>query len=195
MKEKNILYEALMNRGKILSKKQIIDVINEYDKKIKRSKAENLLKYLSRHNYLRRIFSGFYYINSYDEKNREFSELEDKEVVFIVLNKLGIKWYLGLGYSLYHQGKTWQTPNQISIINNKFSGIKEIFGIKVKFFKIKENLIFGLKKAQTKHTTYLYSDPAKTYLDMVYFKQTKSLIKIKNTQEYLKKYPKWIGKK
>lgn len=195
MKEKNVLYEALMNRGKILSKKQIIEIMSEYYKNIKKSKAENLLKYLSRHNYLRRIFSGFYYINSYDERNREFSELEDKEVIFIVLNKLGIKWYLGLSSSLYHHGKTWQTPNQISIINNRFSGIKKIFGIKVKFFKIKENFIFGLKKAQTNHTTYFYSDPAKTYIDMVYFRQTSNLIKIKNTQEYLKKYPKWIGKK
>ncbi len=195
MDKKNVLYEALMNRGKILSKKQIMSIMHEYDKELKKIKEENLLKYLSRHNYIRRIFSEFYYINSYDERNRNFSELEDKEVVFIVLNKLGINWYLGLGSSLYFQGKTWQTPNQISIINNKFSGIKKIFGIKVKFFKIKENLIFGLKKAQTKHTTYFYSDPAKTYIDLVYFRATPNLIKIKNTQEYLKKYPKWIGKK
>jgi predicted transcriptional regulator of viral defense system len=195
MKETNTLYESLINRGKILSKKQIMNVFFEYDKNIKKNKAENLLKYFSRHNYLKRIFSGFYYINSHDERKSEFSKLGDKEVIFEVLNKLGIKWYLGLGSSLYSRGKTWQTPNQISIINNKFSGIKKIFGIKVKFFRIKENLIFGIKKARINYTDYFYSDPAKTYIDMVYFRETPALIKVKNTQKYLKRYPKWVGKR
>jgi len=196
MNIKNNLYEALINRGKILSKIEINKIIIEYENKFKDKKRVDLLKYLSRQRYIRKIFSGFYYINTFDERSRKFSELEDKEVLFLVLKKLKIKWYVGLGYSLYLQGKKWQTPNQISIINTKFSGIKRIFGLKVKFFKTKENFIFGLKTAKTNHNIeYSYSDPAKTYIDRVYFRETDNLIKVKNTQEYLKRYPKWVGKK
>lgn len=196
MNIKNNLYEALLNREKILSKTEINKIIKEYEKKFSSKKSKDLLKYLSRQNYIRRIFSSFYYINNFDEKNRKFAELEDKEILFIVLNKLNIKWYVGLRYSLYIQGKTWQTPNQISIINTKFSGIKKIFGLKVRFFKTKEKFIFGLKTTKTKHNIkYLYSNPAKTYIDMVYFRETNKLIRVKNTQDYLKRYSKWVGKK
>lgn len=196
MNIKNNLYEALINRGKILSKIEINKIIIEYENKFKDKKRVDLLKYLSRQRYIRKIFSGFYYINTFDERSRKFSKLEDKEVLFLVLKKLKIKWYVGLGYALYLQGKKWQTPNQISIINTKFSGIKRIFGLKIKFFKTKENFIFGLKTAKTNHNIeYSYSDPAKTYIDRVYFRETDNLIKVKNTQEYLKRYPKWVGKK
>lgn len=196
MKFKNTLFEPLINRGKILSKSEIIAIIKEYERTFKESKGESFLKYLSRQNYVRRIFSGLYYINSFDERNRKFAELEDKEVVFMALNKLGIKWYLGLGSALYLQGKMWQIPNQISVINTKFSGAKKVFGLKVEFFKIKEKLIFGLKKMRTKHSIeYFYSDPAKTYIDRVYFRQSDKLVRVKNTLDYLKRYPKWVGKK
>jgi len=195
MKIKNAIHEALLNRGKILSKKQIEDTILEYDKKIKKVKIENLIKYLSRHRYIKRIFSGYYYINSYDERNRNYSEIESREAIFIVLNKLGIRWYAGLTSALYIQGKIWQTPNILAIPNDKFSGLKKILGINVKFMKIKKELIFGLKKTKINNTEYFYSDPAKTYMDMVYFKQIDSLKRIKNTDKYLKKYPKWVGKK
>ena len=177
MKAENTIYETLLNRGKILSKAEITGIIKEYEKKfnykINDKRKLDLLKYLSRQRYIRRIFSSLYYINTFDERNRKFSEFEDKEVVFTALNKLEIKWYVGLGYALYLQGKKWQTPNQISIVNTRFSGIKRVFGLKVKFFKIKENLIFGLKTAKTNHNVeYSYSDPAKTYIDRVYFKET-----------------------
>jgi len=196
MNVKNTLLEPLLNRGKILTKSEIIAIINEYEKRFKDKKEKNFLKYLSRQKYVRRIFSQLYYINSFDERNRDFFELEDKEIVFMALNKLGLKWYLGLGSSLYLQGKKWQTPNQISIVNTKFSGTKKIIGLKVKFFKTKETMIFGLKKMLSKHNIeYFYSDPAKTYIDRVYFKETDSLIKVKNTKKYLEKYPKWVGKK
>jgi len=193
---KNTIFEALLNRGKIISGKEIVGLAKEYEEKFGIKSNKDLLKYLSRHKYIRRIFVGFYYINSFDERTRNFYEFEDKEVLFMVLNKLKIKWYVGLGYSLYLQGKKWQTPNQISIVNTKFSGIKKIFGLKVKFFKTKESLFFGLKKMKTdKGIDYFYSDPAKTYIDRVYFKEVNSLIGVKNTKEYLKRYPKWVGKK
>ena len=196
MSIRNTIYESLLNRGKIISKSEIIKIIEEYEKNVTKKDKGNTIKYLSRQKYIKRILSELYYINSFDERNRKFSEFEDKEVLFMALNKLGIKWYVGLVSSLYQHGKMWQTPNQISIVNTKFSGIKVVNGLKVKFYKTKEKFIFGLKKEKTKHgIEYSYSDPAKTHIDRLYFRETENLIRIKNTQEYLKRYPKWVGNK
>lgn len=83
MKAKNTIYETLLNRGKILSKAEITGIIKEYERKFNEKKKVDLLKYLSRQRYIRRILSGLYYINTFDERNRKFSEFEDKEVVFM----------------------------------------------------------------------------------------------------------------
>ncbi|MEK6927978.1 MAG: hypothetical protein AABX11_06105 [Nanoarchaeota archaeon] len=193
---KNTLYEALINRGKIQSSTEIVALAKEYKEKFKVKLPKDLLKYLSRHKYIRRIFQGYYYINSFDERNRGFCNYSAKERLFYVLNKEKIKWYLGLNTALYEQGKTWQTPVLINIINTKLSGIKNMEGIKVKFIKTKESLIFGIKELKTKNKiTYFYSDPAKTYIDKVYFKQSEHLTRLKNTQTYLRRYPKWVGKR
>ena len=196
MAVKNTIYEALLNRGKIHSKIEIVALMKEYEKKFGIKVRKDFLKYLTRHKYIGRIFAGLYYINSFDERQRGFCEFEDKEVLFMALNKIKVKWYVGLGYSVYLQGKKWQTPNQISIVNTRFSGVKIIFGLKVKFYKTKESLFFGLKKMKTEHgIEFLYSDPAKTNIDRVYFRETNDLIRVKNIKKYLKEYPKWVGRK
>jgi len=193
---KNTFVEALLNRGKIQSREEILKLVENYKNKFQLKFNKDILKYLSRHKYITRVFYGYYYINSFDERTRGFYNLKDHEIVFMTLNKMKLDWYAGLDYSMYLQGKTWQTPNQISIINTKFKGDKKIFGLKVRFFKISNSLLFGLKKKATSNNIdFLYSDPAKTYIDMVYFKQVRVLKRVKNTQKYLKSYPKWVGKK
>jgi len=196
MKAINNLHEALLNRGKIFKKEEITQVTKEY-KKIKSDfKHKRIIEYLSKHNYIKRIFFGYYYINSYDEKKRNFRNYSDNELLFYVLNKEKIKWYLGLNTAIYEQGKTWQTPNIINIINTRISGKRKILGVNVRFIKTKEKFLFGLKELKTKNNiSYFYSDPAKTYIDKVYFKDSESLVRVKNTQQYLKRYPKWVGKK
>jgi len=186
----NKIYEALLNRkGKVCNKEEITEMIKEYKTKFKcKLDIENTIKYLSRHKYIKRIFQSYYYVNSMEERKRDYCECEDKDLLFIVLNKLNIKWYVGLGSALYLNKKIWQVPRVLHILNNKFSGVKKILSLKVRFFKIKDTLFFGLKK----NKGYLYSDVSKSYLDMVYLKK----IKIKNKKkEYLRYYPKWVGKK
>lgn len=192
----NTLQEALLNRGKIFKKGEILRIFEEYKKLKYISNHKNIIGYLSKHNYIKRVFLGYYYINSYDEKERGFCNYLDRDLVFSVLNREKVKWYLGLNTAVYEQGKTWQTPNMINIINTRISGRRKIVGLNVKFIKIKEDLVFGLKELKTNNKVpYFYSDPAKTYIDKVYFKESKNLIRVKNTQEYLKRYPKWVGKK
>ena len=190
------IYEALLNRKeKVCHRTEVVEIIKEYNKNLGHIDCENTLKYLSRHNYIKRIYLNFYYVNSLDERERKFCSYEDKELLFTVLNGLGIKWYVGLNSSLYLLGKIWQTPSVLSIINDKISGRKKILGSNVRFMKIKSSLIFGLKKNKTKHNIiYCYSDLTKTYLDFVYFKISKKQINTKEIGKYLKRYPTWFKK-
>ena len=190
------IYEALLNRkGKVCHKTEIIEIAREYNKNIAKIHPENAVKYMSRHNYIKRIFLHFYYINSPDERSRGYCAYDDKELLFIVLNKIGIKWYVGLNSSLYINGKSWQTPNVLIIVNEKVSGRRKINGLNVKFLKIKKSLFFGLKKHKTKNgIIYYYSDLAKTCIDLAYFRKSKKLIKFNKTKKYLKRYPKWLRK-
>ncbi len=192
------IYEALRNRQEnVCSKAEIIEVIKEYNKTLGKTRGKinplNALWYLSRHGYIRRIVFNFYYLNSLDEKNRKFCQYEDKELLFMVLNKLNLPWYVGLNSALYLLGKTWQVPNTLTIINSKFSGKKTVLGLKVRLVKIKESLIFGVKAGKTRNNIpYSYSDSAKTHLDLSYFRESEKLVISKNTKKYLKKYPPWL---
>lgn len=191
------IYEALLNRvGKICSKKEILLIMKDYESKFNtKINFDNCLKYFSRHNYIKRIFLSFYYINSIDERKRGYCKYEDKELLFLVLAKLNIRWYLGLSSALYELGNIWRSPVTIHIINSKFSGKRKILGLNIRFYKIKENLIFALLKAKTKNNIeFYYSDLSKTYIDMVYFGLSEKLIKDKLTDKHLKHFPKWVEK-
>lgn len=191
-----IIYEALLNRKeKVCSKSEIVEIIKEYNKSLGKINSKNALWYLSRHGYIKRIIFSFYYLNSVDERKRGFCKYEDKELFFMVLNKLNLKWYVGLNSALYLQGKIWQVPNTLTIINQHFSGRKIVLGLKVRFVKIKENLIFGMKEGKTRNKVpYSYSTLAKTYLDLSYFRESKKLVILKDTKKYIKKYPLWLHK-
>lgn len=190
------IYEALLNRkGKVCNSAEILEIIKDYNKSIGKLNTKNALKYLSRHNYIKRIFLNFYYINSSDERKRGFCMYNDKELLFMVLNRIKVKWYIGLNSALYLLGKVWQTPNTLIIINNKISGKRNIAKMNVKFIKTKEKLIFGLKTNKTKNNIdYFYSDLAKTYIDLAYFRESNKITYLKKTKKYLRKYPAWLTK-
>ncbi len=194
----NNILEALLNRKeKICTKSEILKITNEYNLKLGHSlSAFNTLKYLSRHKYIKRIFLGYYYINSIDERERSFCLYDDKELLFIVLNKERLKWYVGMDSALYLAGEIWQVPQVLHIINNRFSGTRRILKLKVKFYRIKESLFFALKEDFiNKRIKFYYSNSDKSFLDKFYLKMTKQLIKNKQIKKYIKYYPKWIWKK
>ena len=102
---------------------------------------------------------------------------------------------MGSDSALNLLGENWQVPNVLTIINNKISGERKVVGMKVKFIKIKDNLIFGLKKNKTKNkVTYFYSDLQKTKLDFVYLREQNKVILDKKTREYMREYPRWLQK-
>ena len=87
------IYEALTNRlNKVCNKDGVVLIIKEFNKKFKtKIEPNNAVKYLSRHSYIKRIFLSFYYINSIEERKRKYCKFEDRELLFLVLDKLKLK--------------------------------------------------------------------------------------------------------
>lgn len=208
-KNASIIYEALLNRtegekagANIVEKAKVEGITKEFNRKFKgKVDYKEIIKYLSRHNYTKRIFMRFYYVNSIDERKRRYCRFQDRELLFLVLNRLKIKWYLGSSSAFYESGEAWQAPNIISIVNNKFSGKRKILGMIVKFYKLKSGLIFAFKKEKTKNKVeYFYSDNLKTHIDRAYLRINDGLFNTKGgneqkLKEYLKRFPKWVGKR
>ncbi len=193
------------NKEKILSKKEIIKTIEDYQKIYKiKINLISLWTYLRKDNYIRRILGDYYYIYSLEERYNHYCNFSEQELVFLVLEKMRLKWYLGLENALKENKITWQTLNVIIIVNNHFSGIKKLGNSKFKFIKTKEERFnFGLIKTKTNNKVkYFYSDLEKAYLDFLYFYKRKDIAIMKKNldfeirkdilKKYAKNYPKII---
>jgi len=195
-KSRAIIEKLRSKREKILSKEEIIKTIKEYGKiyKIKLN-IISMWTYLRKDNYIKRILRDYYYVYSLEERYNHYCNFSEEELVFLILKKMKLKWYLGLESALKENKITWQSLNVIIIVNNHFSGIKKFGNSKFKFIKTKEErLNFGLIKIETNNkVTYYFSDLEKTYLDFLYFyKRTDMSLKknldFKVRKDKLKKY-------
>lgn len=196
-KLKTIYIAVSIRCEKISHKSDILRVIKEYNDSVKKVEIFNAFWYLSRQGYIKRIFLDYYYISSIEERELGYKkEYDDKEITYLVLNKVKWKWYLGLTSALYESGEILQVPNNLTIINDRMSKSVKILGIDVKFIKMKKELFFGLVSKRTKNKIrYSYSDSAKTDLDFLYLRRHDKISnKTKKVKEYLKKYPKWLKK-
>ena len=123
-------------------------------------------------------------------------------MVYAILNKLNVKWYLGLYSALERNNIVWQGVVNPIIVNSELSGEKKILEVKYKFYKMKrDKLDFGhIKKITKNRITFYYSDPEKTYIDFIYFnKNPPSELSNANKNEklrlYLKNYSKNFKKR
>ena len=199
-----IIDKLRSEKEKILSKGEIIKIIEGYQKiyKIKVNMI-SLWTYLRKDNYIKRILGDYYYVYSLEERYNHYCNLSEEELVFLVLEKMRLRWYLGLESALKKNKITWQALNVIIIVNNYFSGIKELGNSKFKFIKTKEKRFnFGLIKAETNNKIiYFYSDLEKTYMDFLYFYKGEDIetmrknLDFKVRRDRLKKYAKDYSKK
>jgi hypothetical protein len=109
------------------------------------------------------------------------------EMVYTILNKLNIKWYLGLYSALERNNIVWQGVVNPIIVNSEFSGEKKILGVRYKFYKMKSDKfdLGRIKKITKNRITFYYSDPEKTYIDFIYFKKNPPL-ELSNIRKYEK---------
>jgi len=201
---RGIIDKLRFKNEKMLSKEEIIKTIKDYQKIYKiKINIISLWTYLRKDNYIKRIMGDYYYVYSLEERYNHYCNFSEEELVFLVLEKMGLKWYLGLESALKENKIIWQVLNVIIIVNNHFSGIKKIGNSKFKFIKTKEKRFnFGLIKTKTNNkVAYFYSDLEKTYIDFLYFYKRKDIKIMKKNLDFnvrkdkLKKYAKNYSKK
>lgn len=205
---RKIIDKLRLSREKIVSKEEIFKIIREYEKIYKRKvNLISLWTYLRKSRYIKRILGDYYYVYSLEERYSNYCQYSEEELVFLVLDRMRIKWHLGMERAVIENKASWQALNIIPIINNHFSGIKKLGNSKFKFIKTKEKRFgFGLIEKRTNNSVkYFYSDLEKTYLDFLYFYsyEGKSLESIRKNidfkvnkcrlRKYAKNYPKKIG--
>jgi hypothetical protein len=201
---RTIIDKLRSKKEKIQSKKEIIKTIEDYQKIYKvEVNVISLWTYLRKDNYIKRILGDDYYVYSLEERYNHYCNLSEEELVFLVLEKIRLKWYLGLESALKENKIIWQALNIITIVNNKFSGTKKLGNSEFNFIKTKEKRFnFGLIKAETNNkVAYFYSDLEKTYIDFLYFYKERDIETMKKNldievrKDRLKKYAKNYSKK
>ena len=186
-------------KDKLVSKKQLERTFRDV---LQDKYSKTLIVNLRKNKDILYIFKGYYYVLDSKEKEGSYTDYSTNEMVYAILNKLNIKWYLGLYSALERNNIIWQGVVNPIILNSNLSGEKKILEIKYQFHKIKrEFLDFGHIKITTKNRiTFYYSDPEKTYIDFMYLHKHPpvELSNVKNNEKlrsYLKKYSKNFKKK
>jgi len=186
-------------KDKVVSKKQLVTAFRDV---LQDKYSEKIIVNLRKNKEIIYVFKGYYYLLNPKEKKGEYTEYSTSEMVYTVLNKLNIKWYLGFYSALEGNNIIWQGVVNPTIVNSNISGEKKILGVKYQFHKMKRELLsFGYIRMITKNRiTFYYSDPEKTYIDFIYFNKNppSELSAFKKNEKlklYLKNYSKNFRKK
>ncbi len=186
-------------KDKLVSKKQLERSFRDV---LQDKYSENIIVKLRKNREIIYVLKGYYYLLNSREKEGSYTEYTTSEMVHTILNKLNIKWYLGLYSALERNNIIWQGVVNPIILNSDISDEKKILEIKYQFHKIKRELLdFGhIKKITKNRITFYYSDPEKTYIDFIYFNKNPplELSNFKNNEKlrsYLKNYSKNFKKK
>ncbi|MDO8627706.1 MAG: hypothetical protein Q7K42_04525, partial [Candidatus Diapherotrites archaeon] len=96
-----IIEKFRLKKDRILSKNEIIGEIKDfgviYEKKVN---IVSLWTYFRKDNFVKRILGDYYYVYSLEERHNSYCIFSDEELVFSVLEKMNVKWYLGLESAL-----------------------------------------------------------------------------------------------
>ena len=186
-------------KDRLISKKQLTRTLRDV---LQDKYSENIVVKLRKNREIIYVLKGYYYLLNSNEKEGSYTEYTTSEMVYTILNKLNIKWYLGLYSALERNNIIWQGVVNPVIVNSGLSGEKKILGVKYQFHKMKRELFdFGhIKKITKNRITFYYSDPEKTYIDFIYFnkKPPSELFNVKKNEKirsYLKNYSKNFKKK
>ena len=186
-------------KDKLVSKRQLERAFSDV---LQDKYSKNIIVNLRQNRDILYVFKGYYYVLNSNEKEGSYTHYSTNEMVYAILNKTNIKWYLGLYSALERNNIIWQGVVNPIIVNSRLSGEKKILGVKYQFHKMRREFFdFGYSKKITKNRiTFYYSDPEKTYIDFVYFNKNppSELSASKNNEKlrsYLKNYSKNFKKK
>lgn len=175
--------EAFFRKSPVVSFSSIERIVNE---KKKTGYTKQLVRNLLLKGKIKKLTKGFY-------------SLEDNAQLVVFCFKPA---YFGLQDALsFHD--LWEQETIPVIITSRRvrTGLRKVLGVNILVRKIDKRYLFGFEYAKEGRHYFPYSDVEKTFIDMVYFKETVSKevlanMKLKIDREklnkYLVRYPKLI---
>ena len=134
--EKRIILNILESLNeKVVSKKQLVNAFKDV---LQVNYLDKIIANLRRSNDILYVFKGYYYVLDAHEKQGSFNSYSTTEMAYVVLNKVNIRWHLGLESALERNNLIWQGVVNPIILNSKISVKKKILGITYQFHKIKK---------------------------------------------------------
>jgi len=140
----------------IITKEELLDLIEKY---MKVKDPVDLIEKLLKKRKIVSIKKGIYMIVPFIALDKKWALDEYKIIDYLLKDN----YYIGLYNAFNFHGFTEQIPNKIFAFNTKYSSDKKILHYKVKFFKIKEDKLFGILKKYK----YPYSDKERTIIDVL----------------------------
>jgi len=198
------IYNQLDNFGSaVIHKSRLCTILNS----ISSNKLEinKMISILKTKNKIKLIFSNYFYILNSDEQIKNYYKYSTEEIVFLILNKLKLKWYLALHSSLLINNINYnldmhQIPKTTVIINSRYSKTLKILNQTFIFKKQLNFRLIGLLESKTKNSIKFYfSDLERTYLDYLYY-NNKSIVDLDIINKdklklYLTYFPKMLFNK
>lgn len=167
----------------------LLDELNveDIDKIIMKLTSLNKIKY---------IYENYYYILNSDEQTKGYYKYSVEEMVFTILNKLKLDWYLGLHSALIINNLSikedlfHQIPKSTIIINSKYSKSIKILNHKFIFKKQKYLNYSGVisNKKTKNRISFKYSDLERTNIDYLYYTHKSPIPKNLLNFNVVKKY-------
>ena len=162
---------------KIVSRKFLAKAIRD----VMHDKPEKYIKRLRETGKIRFVFQNYYCILSENERKLNRLNYAATELVFGVMNRSNVRWYISLEKGLELNNILHQAYKKINIINTKISGERNILGTMFEFRKTKPRYVNSYRQNRTKNRiTQNIGSKEKIFLDFVYFKK-KVPIELKKT--------------
>jgi hypothetical protein len=159
---------SFINKDRLCLLLNELNIIEDLDDIIIKLNNLNKIKY---------IFDNYYYILNSDEQTKGYYKYSVEEMVFTILTKLKIDWYLGLHSALIINNLSikddlfHQIPKSTIIINSKYS--KSIKILNQQFILKKQkylNYSGVISNKKTKNRiSFKYSDLERTNIDYLYY--------------------------
>ncbi|GEM_PF-1076959 len=183
--------------GQFIHKSMLYNIVKEFLPSNKSLK--NTIRNLKNNNKIKYLFQDYFYILSSDEQIKKYYRYSPKEMVFVILNKLKIKWYLGLYSALQihnlrsQEDLFHQVPKTTLIINSKFSRKINILNEPI-IFKKQKQISCGINKSTTNNRiTFYYSDLERTHIDYIFYFKKSNLnpkkLDLTKLKKHLKSFP------
>lgn len=137
----------------IIPRKELIRLIKQH---IKAKDILDLIEKLQKKKKLVSIKRGVYMVVPFSSINKKWA-LDEYKIIDYLLKE---NYYIGLYNAFNLHGFTEQIPNKLFVFNTKYSADRQILHYNLKFFKVKNDRLFGIIKNK-----YPYSDKERTIID------------------------------